>query len=402
MRRIPFGPILLLPAVAAWLFLCDKSGCEKTWQDMLAFGQDFIHGERDPVQARHVLGEIGGVFTFSLGRLAKDMHLHLGTMGRSDEDNAVVMIKGDQSEGTGFLVRLPDGPVVITNLHVLASNPHLHVLTDAGEEIKILSIGGASDRDLALLGIQDDNNNYHYLTLTQDAAKTVQVGDDIVTPGNSEDGEVTLDTSGNVMGIDPDRIEVSNPIYPGSSGGPVIDQGSGEVVGVVTFATDQASIDFLDAASRANSNSAIKSNVRYFALRIDTVSQWDQYDMEVVQRESAFIHQFHEHTLCLDSYLNGAAYAAKGSPSAVDYYKRNPILCELADPDTFRTAIKKSPIDRPEVALAVQDCQSFAQQDLLTIENESNFYAFQWKAAQMEIAYRKKLIAQLDFIGKQL
>ncbi len=400
MRSIPLAPVVLLIAVVVWLFVCDQSGCEKAGQDMLAFAQDFIHGKRDPAQARQVLGEIGGIFTFSFNRLAKDLHLHLGTMGKPDEDSAVVMIKGDQSEGTGFLVQLPGGPVVITNFHVIASNPNLHVLTNAGEDIKILSIGGASDRDLALLGIQD--NGYHYLTLAKDAAKTVQVGDDIVTPGNSEGGEVTLDTPGNVLGIGPDRIEISNPIYHGNSGGPVIDEGSGDVVGVVTFATDQAPTDFIDAASRANTNSAIKSNVRYFALRIDTVTEWDQYDLDAVQRESAFLHQFHEHSLCLDSYLNGAAYAARGVPAALDYYKRSPVLRVLTDPDTFRTATKKSQIDVPEVSFAVQDCRSYAQQDLPAIQNQANFYAFEWTAAQMEIAYRQKLIAQLDLISKQL
>ncbi len=40
-----------------------------------------------------------------------------------DQARAVVLIKGDKAEGTGFLVKTPTGPVVITNIHVISNNP---------------------------------------------------------------------------------------------------------------------------------------------------------------------------------------------------------------------------------------------------------------------------------------
>jgi hypothetical protein len=136
-----------------------------------------------------------------------------------DETNAVVMIEGDKAEGTGFLVKLPDGPAVVTNIHVLAGNPNVRILTNTGAQIAILGLKGATDRDLAVFSIQDAH--YSYLTLNSAIGSSVQVGDDVITPGNSQGGEVVLATHGSVVGIGPQRIEINNPIYHGNSGGPV-------------------------------------------------------------------------------------------------------------------------------------------------------------------------------------
>jgi len=44
-----------------------------------------------------------------------------------DQERAVVLITGDNAEGTGFLVKMPDGPAVVTNIHVISNNPNLKV-----------------------------------------------------------------------------------------------------------------------------------------------------------------------------------------------------------------------------------------------------------------------------------
>jgi S1-C subfamily serine protease len=136
-----------------------------------------------------------------------------------DQARAVVEIKGDVGEGTGFLVKTADGPAVVTNIHVLSANPNVKILTTTGAQIKMLGVKGASDRDLAMISIQDDH--YTYLDLATDIANTVQAGDEVITPGNSEGGEVMLNTKGTVLGIGPQMVEISNPIYHGNSGGPV-------------------------------------------------------------------------------------------------------------------------------------------------------------------------------------
>jgi hypothetical protein len=83
-----------------------------------------------------------------------------------EQARAIVSIKGDNGEGTGFLVKMPDGPVVVTSLRVLANNPNLKVTDNLGAEIKVHSIKGAADRDIALLSVQDAG--FSYLELAKD------------------------------------------------------------------------------------------------------------------------------------------------------------------------------------------------------------------------------------------
>ena len=147
---------------------------------------------------------------------------------------AVVVIKGDNAEGTGFLVKTATGPMIITNQHVLEANPHLQITTSDGQTVKYLGLQGASDRDLAMIPIVD--NGYSYLELATDVGNTVQVGDEVMTPGNSEGGDVLLNTDGHVVALGPQKVEISNPIYHGNSGGPIFHVKSGKVIGVVTEA----------------------------------------------------------------------------------------------------------------------------------------------------------------------
>ena len=80
---------------------------------------------------------------------------------------------------------------------------------------------------------------YHYLALAADVSTSASTDDPVVTPGNSEGGEVILNTEGKVLGIGPEHIEISNPVYHGNSGGPVIHTKTGKVLGVVTQATNR-------------------------------------------------------------------------------------------------------------------------------------------------------------------
>ncbi len=232
-----------------------------------------VHGKWDPEVGRTVLGDLGLAARGTFYRTARLLHL---SSGGEASNHSIVIIKGEVSggtvEGTGFLVRMPDGPVVFTNYHVIAGLPHFKVLADDGSEIPVTAIRGASDRDIAMLSIPE--GNYQYLELEKDVANNLNVGDDVLTPGNSLGGEVTLNTPGKVQGIGPVRVEIDNPIYHGNSGGPVINEGTGKVVGIVEMAMPREDDDFIDQASRSNVNSAIKSNIRYFSLRLDTVPRW--------------------------------------------------------------------------------------------------------------------------------
>ncbi len=324
----------------------------------------------------------------------------------NDQARAVVLITGDNAEGTGFMVKTPDGPVVVTNIHVIANNPNLKVTTNTGGLVTVTGMKGASDRDLAMLSIKD--SGYSYLDFDQDISHTVLPGDDVITPGNSQGGEVMLNTTGKVLGIGPERIEIDNPIYHGNSGGPVFHPKSGKVLGVVTEAEAVDTTDDLDKASFESRNSAIKSKMRYFALRLDTVSEWVPIDQHRFAIETLFLDQFHEQSRRLDAYLNKPDTSSRNPNNANSSDDQSKIYLNddkiMKANDTYVQEASGS--DTAGKIDALRDLlfslQSIASADVDQIQNPDNFYSFDKDRAAEELDYRKALQKELDGIGNDV
>jgi len=327
-----------------------------------------------------------------------------------DQARAVVLIKGDNAEGTGFLVKMPDGPVVVTNIHVISNNPNLKITPNTGAPITILSYKGATDRDLAMIAIKDDGS-FSYLTLATDISGTVQPGDEVITPGNSEGGEVMLNTSGKVLGIGPNRIEFDNPVYHGNSGGPVFHVKTGKVIGVVTEAIKVDTSDEIDKTSFASHRSAIHGAMRYFGLRVDTVPQWEPYDWNHLQSETMFLDQFDKQSRCLASYL-----IAVNSADKKPHKKKKAGNEDKDDPDanlylTDEKIVKALRILNEQISGAdtaqqldavtqfVSTLTDIADTDMAAIQNLGNFYTFDQQQAKDEIAYRKAIKTELNSMG---
>ena len=314
-----------------------------------------------------------------------------------DQARAVVLIKGDNAEGTGFMVKTPDGPVVITNIHVIANNPNIKITTNTGALVKVLSKKGASDRDLAVLSIQD--LGYSYLQYNTDISKTVQPGDEVITPGNSQGGEVMLNTDGKVLGIGPDRVEFDNPIYHGNSGGPIFHVKSGTVIGVVTEAIKVDTSDALDKASFASRSSAITSSMRYFGMRIDTVSAWEPIDDRRFLIETTFLDQFNHRSRCLDCYLNAPD---DNRPEDRIWREDKDIV---KDNSSYFAQIGGGADTGQQVAADREMWAEFndlATTDLDAIQRPENFYSFDRARAADEAAYRKAIQAELKQINNDV
>jgi hypothetical protein len=321
-----------------------------------------------------------------------------------DQARAVVLIKGDKAEGTGFMVKTPDGAAVITNIHVIANNPNLKITTNTGALVEVLAQKCASDRDLAMLSIKD--NGYSYLEMAPDISKVVQPGDPVITPGNSQGGEVMLNTSGAVLGVGPERVEISNPIYHGNSGGPVFHTKSGKVLGVVTEAEKVDLSNDLDKASFASRNSAIASQMRYFALRLDTVSEWIAIDPAVFAVETKFLDQFEDQNRRLDSYLNSSDNSGNpngnpGQPEAKLYLDDEKIM--RAEQNYQGTASGGDTAQHLEALHSLLfDLQGIADTNITQIQSMNNFYPFDRDRAREEMAYRKALKGELESFGAHI
>ena len=150
--------------------------------------------------------------------------------------NSVVLIMSFDSNnqplaiGSGFYV--DDGSKIATNLHVVSGAQAVRVKKSDGEVFRASVILGVdSTHDLALLEADVSGKP---IPLSQRAP---EIGEDVIAIGNPKGLEATL-SKGIVSGVRNDQgsvfYQVTAPISPGSSGGPVIDR-NGEVIGVSTF-----------------------------------------------------------------------------------------------------------------------------------------------------------------------
>jgi hypothetical protein len=81
-----------------------------------------------------------------------------------------------------------------------------------------------------------------------------------------------------LLGIGPDRIEVSAEFVPGNSGSPIIHVKSGKVIGIATYLITR---QFAELADRR------ESRVRRFGYRLDSVKQWQPVAWANYQAERA-------------------------------------------------------------------------------------------------------------------
>jgi len=145
--------------------------------------------------------------------------------------------KGNLSQGSGIIMRT-DG-VIATNYHVIASAVSASVKLHSGDKYDDVSVLASDERkDIAVLKI----NSTNLPVLTAGDSDSVRIGASIYVIGAPKGLEGSL-SSGIVSGIraadELDSkltgfrlIQVTAPISPGSSGGPLLDD-TGRLIGLV-------------------------------------------------------------------------------------------------------------------------------------------------------------------------
>ena len=155
----------------------------------------------------------------------------LNLAGFSSSQSRNLELKGF---GTGFAVS-PDG-YLISASHVTEGCDAVRVIFKTGESLNATVVREEHKLDLALLKI--DAPTPSYLNVT---GRTSGLGDDIFTIGYPSpellgvNQKFTNGTISSLSGLQDDsfRYQISIPIQPGNSGGPVVCEETGEVVGIV-------------------------------------------------------------------------------------------------------------------------------------------------------------------------
>jgi S1-C subfamily serine protease len=169
--------------------------------------------------------------------------------------------KGEALSGSGFIVTA-DGHIV-TNWHVVEGCSEIQARTSGGTTIAIL-VSHDVRNDLAIL--KTANGTFSHVARFR-AGQGIRVGDDIIVLGFpfgellGTSMKATAGTVSSLTGIANDSaiLQITAPIQPGSSGGPLLDL-SGNIVGVVTAKLDEIVVAKVAGTLPQNVNFAIKSS----------------------------------------------------------------------------------------------------------------------------------------------
>jgi putative serine protease PepD len=154
---------------------------------------------------------------------------------------AVVSVRTNDGEGTGFLIDHDEG-MLVTNAHVVGTATHVLVrFGQDGDAIDGDVLGVDPSSDLAVVSVDPSRVPKGAKALRFADSRAVEVGDLVVAIGNPFGLDRTA-TEGIVSGLGrsiqspngfaiDDVIQTDAPINPGNSGGPLLDDG-GNVVGV--------------------------------------------------------------------------------------------------------------------------------------------------------------------------
>ncbi|WP_437922246.1 trypsin-like peptidase domain-containing protein [Sphingobacterium sp. LRF_L2] len=135
---------------------------------------------------------------------------------------------------TGFMIT-KDG-YVVTNYHVITGADSVHLQNHKGQSFKAEIIFTNPEKDLAILHIQDSSFKSLKTLPYTFKRKDSDLGEDIYTIGFPRDeavyGQGYLSSSTGYAG-DTLAYQISIPVNPGNSGGPVLDR-EGNVIGIIS------------------------------------------------------------------------------------------------------------------------------------------------------------------------
>ncbi|OHB57500.1 MAG: hypothetical protein A2Y12_15920 [Planctomycetes bacterium GWF2_42_9] len=163
-----------------------------------------------------------------------------------------------ESTATGFFIS-PDG-FLLTAYHAVRKSENIQVQYDK-KQYKAKVVDKSESLDVAVIKI--DGNDFSYLPIS---SKESQTGDAVFTMGYplvSLQGTEVKFTEGSISSLsgsadNPHYFQISAPVQPGNSGGPLISQ-NGEVIGLIIARLNDMSALLTTGTVPQNVNYALKS-----------------------------------------------------------------------------------------------------------------------------------------------
>lgn len=168
--------------------------------------------------------------------------------------------KKGKSYGTAWLA---SSRLAITNHHVVEDRKDIKLVTDRGESLNATVLSSDALNDVAVLQLEVPYTKASPIVITSRAAK---VGEKVLTIGFPHPdvmGDQAKLNTGDISALsglknDPRQYQISIPVQPGNSGGPLLNL-KGEALGVVSSKLNQLYMAKKTGAIPENVSYAIKS-----------------------------------------------------------------------------------------------------------------------------------------------
>lgn len=194
--------------------------------------------------------------------------------------DAFIVIKGGEGHGSGFLCQLGGKTWLLTNNHVMAGLQQPQFTQLNGTRVAVGGADSATGYDLMRLALTQPTSAP--LEAISSLEANVQINDDVVVLGNTGGGGVVTSLEGKLLGIGPDRVEVSSEFIPGNSGSPIVHVKTGKVIGIATYLTKR----YEEFAGPVRGSKTGEVVVRRYGYRLDTVKQWEPVNWNVFHAEA--------------------------------------------------------------------------------------------------------------------
>jgi hypothetical protein len=228
-------------------------------------------------------------------------------------NDAYVIVKGTNGSGSGFVCRVGPKTWLFTNIHVASEIKQPTITRLDGVAVTTGPGEVAAGPDIARMAVINPAPQ-HPLEVMTDFEANVHIGDEVAVLGNSGGGGVVTALKGKVVGIGPDRLEVSAEFIPGNSGSPIIHMKTGKVIGIATYLTRR----YEQFSSNGGNGDVV---VRRFGYRIDKVPAWEPANWIELSEEADQIEQISKLTGDIFDFL-GALHDKKEPNFATDALRR--------------------------------------------------------------------------------
>ena len=217
---------------------------------------------------------------------------------------SVVIIEGDHSRGTGFVVKPKDTYFVMTTQSLLAGNRKLAIHEGNGDALRGTTMLAAKNANLAMISIDQPPVGLGYFETPKAVDTVVAVSEEIIVAGDTTGtGNLKL-VHGKLTGLLPNALQVNHRLFPALEGAPFYHSRTGNIIGVVASKGDlQISRDLQDSLPSRRASATLKKD--FFAQRVDAAGGWVSLDWSDFQSQHQEIEAAWSEVSAIFDYLFG-------------------------------------------------------------------------------------------------